>query len=365
MSIKVEIISGLGEKAPAAILIHAHGRRLLLDAGGPMQPDEPCDWYLGLGLAQGQDQSIDAILISHDHVDHIGSVRWLPDYIPLYCTAQVARSLPSGRLWHPLPTRGEIEIEGVRITCGQAGHSLGGLWLHLDLAGGIFYSGDFSTESLLYPFDQPPPADLALLDASYGTYDTDQTECRQALLERLTGPTLIPTLLPVPPSGRALELALWCQAQQIEWALDPVCEGFMQALLQLSPDLLLPGVQTQLSQLTPIPWHARESDHPRLIRLAANANGIGGESGRLIEDESYTGQVIYTGYTPAKARADIAAGRAKWLRWNVHPRLSDLQNLADDLSASQVIPLFCSMQQTERWKKAFGERFIYESALHL
>ena len=345
MTVKIEIISGLGEKAPAAIMVHVNGKRLLLDAGGPMQPDEPCDWYLDLAA--------DAILISHDHVDHIGSVRWLPENIPLYCSGLVARNLPTGRQWQALPTRGQIEIEGVRITCGQAGHSLGGVWLHLDIAGGIFYSGDFSRESLLYPFDLPPPAEVALLDASYGVYDTNQSLCREALLERLTQATL----LPVPPSGRALELAIWCQANQLEWTLDPLCQGFMAQLMQLPADLLMPGVQQQLRELTPRTWTTDDHEVDGLVRIAGNANGVGGETGRLISDPEYTGQVIYTGYTPAKARADISAGRAEWLRWNVHPRLSDLQALTRHLGARSVTPLFCSMQQPHLWQQALGSGF--------
>ena len=44
MSLHVEVLSGLGEKAPAAILVEAEGSRLLLDAGGALHPGQSMAW---------------------------------------------------------------------------------------------------------------------------------------------------------------------------------------------------------------------------------------------------------------------------------------------------------------------------------
>lgn len=139
MSVRVEVLSGLGDKAPAAILVEADGRRLLLDAGGALHPDQSMAWVDGL--------DVDAVLISHDHIDHIGGVSALPAELPLYCTGEVAAALPSGREWRALPERGQCRIAGIPVTTGQAGHSLGGVWLHLGVDGGVFYSGDRDEDS--------------------------------------------------------------------------------------------------------------------------------------------------------------------------------------------------------------------------
>jgi Cft2 family RNA processing exonuclease len=47
-------------------------------------------------------EKIDAILLSHDHVDHIGGLYRLAPHIPVYCTQTTAQSLPAGRNVTPL-----------------------------------------------------------------------------------------------------------------------------------------------------------------------------------------------------------------------------------------------------------------------
>src|SRR5690606_9415454 len=109
---QVTVLSGYGGKAPAAILVQACGLRLLL------YPGQACDWYHGL--------EVDAILVTHDHQDHIGALSQLPEHIPVYATASTARSLPAGRTWRELPTRGTTYIGDIAVRTGLSGHALGG-----------------------------------------------------------------------------------------------------------------------------------------------------------------------------------------------------------------------------------------------
>ncbi|NIC04946.1 MBL fold metallo-hydrolase [Billgrantia bachuensis] len=319
MSLRIEVLSGLGEKAPAAILVEAGGRRLLLDAGGALHPGQSMAWAEGL--------DVDAVLISHDHFDHIGGVSALPAELPLYCTPSVAAALPSGREWRALPERGQCRIAGIPVTTGQAGHSLGGVWLHLGVDGGVFYSGDACFESLLFPFDEPPPARAVLLDASYGRYDTPQTQCREAIAQRLSEPRV----LPVSVSGRALEMALWLDAEAgrlgVSWNLDHACRAGLEALLRL-------------------PRTLRREGHDAAIRRLLDASRTDSPLLWLVEDRDDDPQewpehrLLHTGYLTPRRQRQRAAGEVDWWRWNVHLRLAHMRALMRQLGAGQVIPLF-------------------------
>ncbi|MCE8043050.1 MBL fold metallo-hydrolase [Billgrantia desiderata SP1] len=319
MSLRIEVLSGLGGKAPAAILVEAKGKRLLLDAGGALHPGQSNEWAAGL--------DVDAVLITHDHIDHIGGVTALPGELPLYCTSPVAAALPPGRDWRPLPERGECRIAGIPVTTGQAGHSLGGVWLHLGVAGGVFYSGDACLESLLLPFDEPPPARVALLDASYGIYDVPQAQCREAIARRLSEPRV----LPVPASGRALEMALWLDTLAprlgITWDLDSVCRKGLEALLELPRSLRRVGGDAAIRQLLDAPRPTSPS-----LWLVADR-----------DDDPHdwpAHRLLHTGYLTPRRQRQRVAGEVDWQRWNVHLRLSHLRALVRQLGARQVVPLF-------------------------
>lgn len=319
MSPRIEVLSGLGDKAPAAILVEAHGKRLLLDAGGALHPGQSTAW--------ARELDVDAVLISHDHIDHIGGVAALPAEVPLYCTPEVAMALPYARDWHPLPERGRCRIAGIPVTTGQAGHSLGGVWLHLGVDGGVFYSGDACLESRLFPFDAPPPAKVALLDASYGVYDTPQSECRAAIAERLNEPRV----LPVPASGRALEMALWLDAEAarcgVTWNLDTACRAGLERLLRLPRALRRAGHDDAIRRLL----DASRSSAPRLWLVADDDDD---------PQDWPEHRLLHTGYLTPRRRTQHAAGQIDWRRWNVHLRLSHLTDLVRALRAERAIPLF-------------------------
>ena len=90
MRARLNAISGLGPKEPAAFVIETDAWRLLLDCGaGPAPGQLPDIEAIG---------RIDAVILSHGHIDHSGALR-LRDRIgmpPVFATEAVAARLPGG-----------------------------------------------------------------------------------------------------------------------------------------------------------------------------------------------------------------------------------------------------------------------------
>ena len=345
----VSVLSGYGKKAPAAILLEYGSKRILLDAGGGLQSGDEMGWRFPPGL--------DAIIISHDHVDHARGLEQLDYPVPVYATAPVLALLPNHLSLHTLPIKGDVTIEGIPFTVGQAGHSLGGIWIHAGIGGGIFYSGDYSLESSLFAFDPPPPAALALIDASYGLYDEPLAHTKDALLSLLERPE--PVLLPVPPTGRALEIANWLWEQgRDNWSLGPDCLTPEQALA-LPHGCLKAEV---LASLQAMP-HSSYQPNAHII-ISGDPDGLGGEVARLLKEEPDR-TVIYTGYLPRKAKLDVSAGKAHSLRWNVHPRKQDLKWMVDHLQCTQCLPLFHPINNIQEWASCIGPSLVTQTHLRI
>lgn len=337
----IEVLSGLGEKGPACIRLWTGNRLWLLDVGfGPedTSPFKP-EWLEGA----------EAVFISHDHIDHIGGAQHVVDAgLPIYTTAQTARSLPSGALVHLLPEQGQMMIEGVKLTTGRNGHALGGVWLHFDLGReGLFYSGDWSEESEWFAFDVPPPAGTALIDASYHLDAVPQADRKKALdeaIDRLAPDVQV--LFPVPPSGRAGELALHLMRKG-RVSLDDTCR---QALLE---GLRSGGVAPMANQIVSLLNEPFDPQARYLICDTPNADG--GRAWDIVQawqDEGMIGTkgvVFFTGHMTAHAR-EVASVGGHFTRWNVHPPLGDQRAMLARLGAKRFAPLFC------RDPEAYGEQ---------
>lgn len=340
---RVRIVSGCNEKGPACILVEADGRQLLLDLG--YGPDPGCRPDLaGIG-------PVDALLLSHGHRDHTGSLALARDVgdPPVWCTPPVAAMLPADIRTVALPLTGPCEVAGVRVHTGRNGHAPGGVWLHLQTAGGgLLYTGDCSMESPVHEYDPPPAARVAVVDASYGDYDTPLEDAAHALAELLAASARAnahatpDAVLPVPPGGRGPEIA-WYLATRRGWPVQ-LGDDLRRAIEQLCSEAahsLRPGMREALRDLArSAPGLSGEPG----IRLAGSADGSAGDSAVLLERFAGRPQVpiVFTGYLPhgSPARTLTEAGRARYLRWNVHPRRRDVVALARSTGVQHLLPAF-------------------------
>lgn len=329
----IEVLSGLGEKGPACIRLWTGHQLWLLDVGFGPEPTSPfkIEWLEGA----------DAVFITHDHIDHIGGAdHAIRAGLPIYVTEQTARALPAGAEVRLLPEQGQLIIDGIIVTTGRNGHALGGVWLHFALGReALFYSGDWSEESEWFAFDPPPGAGTALIDASYHLDAIQQSERRRALdaaLQVLDPATQV--LFPVPPSGRAGELALHLM-QLGTVTLDDACKAALREGLQSGG--VLPTASA-LASLIAAPF-----DPSARFLICDTPNADDGMAARIVEEWSNSGRlghagvVFFTGHMTPHARS-VAENGGYFTRWNVHPPLGDQKRMLDWLGATRFAPLFCT-----------------------
>ena len=356
--VTLTVVSGLGSKGPACFLVETAGRRLLLDLGHGPPPGRLPD--------VGRVGRVDALLLSHAHRGHAGGLALLPQIgdPPLWVTDPLTHMLHDRNIAGTLPLAGATDVLGVRVRTGRSGHAPGGVWLHLDLAGGLLYMGDHSSESTVYAFDPPPPARTLILDASYGADDTPFAAAARAfdsLFDRGAA------LLPVPPGARAPEIALHLARRGVLPHLD---DAVRQAIGWLGAEHGASAHPEVRAEMTRIARAAPAIDGPRGIILCANADGTGGTSARLLREWEGTAgpEIVFTGYLSAGTPAErlVSSGRAQSMRWNTHPRLSDNVALARAVGAGFVVPAFGDAEHAEAWRAAFAPaRVVTQTSLRL
>jgi hypothetical protein len=342
----VEVLSGLGEKGPACIRVWTGREVWLLDVGaGPeaTSPFRPA-WLAGAHR----------VFITHDHVDHIGGAdEVIAAGLPIHCTAPTARALGPGADVRLLPENGRTSVDDIIVRTGRNGHALGGVWLHLDCGDGLFYSGDWSQESDWFAFNSPPPAATALIDASYGLDGITQ-EARRMALDGLLANRHQQFLFPVPPSGRAGELALHLKGHG-DVSLDDTCRTALRQALN-SKSL---GVEAwAIAPLLDSPF---DPDASFLICDTPNADG--GMAQQIVQNWrlrgrlGHEGRVVFTGHMTAPARV-IAAEGGTFLRWNVHPPHGDQIAMVRHLGARCFAPLFCSNPEDYMLETGFDAALV-------
>ena len=343
---RVRILSGLFAKGPAAVLVETGGARLLLDLGRGPEPgaEAPLD---GVGR-------VDAVLLTHGHVDHAGALDRLGElgHPLVWATAELRalRTLPPGGT---LPLSGTVEIAGLSVATGRAGHAPGGVWLHLAIGEGLLYTGDLFDRSEVWALDPPPPAATLLLDASYGLDPIPLDQRRAALLEALDRPRV---LLPAPADGRGPELLLFLsEATGRVPVLCPRTRERLARTLAAARASLRPGIAERLAALLEAapPW----SEDPPGVVIAEGAKLDGGPAALLARAwcERGDARIVLTGHVPrgSPARALLERGAAVHRRWPVHPDRATLERLVARVRPRRIVPLFDPAPDRTAWEQAF------------
>ncbi len=247
--VRITALGGVQEVGRSAFLLQTRESNVLLDCGVNPGSSRPFEAFPRFDNPAFELESLDAVIISHSHLDHCGLVPFLYKYGydgPVYCSAPTSNLMTLLQLdyldvagkqgttpfydqkdvrecvLHTLPLRYGVVTDiapDVRLTLHNAGHILGSSMVHLHVGEGlhnVVYTGDYKysrTMLLEAATTEFPRVETVITESTYGGPD-DVMPSRVEAEERLTSivnQTLErkgKVLIPVPAVGRAQEIML-------------------------------------------------------------------------------------------------------------------------------------------------------------
>jgi hypothetical protein len=233
----------------SAILVRTRESTVLLDCGINPGTNNPIDAYPRFDVTEFNLDLLDAVVITHAHLDHCGFLPYLHKYGydgPIYCSEPTSSLMillqsdyldvvsKEGRvppytpedirdvILHTIPLDyGEVTdiSPDIRLTLHNSGHILGSSLTHLHIGKGlhnIVYTGDFKygpTQLLQPASSQFPRVETLIMESTYGYRDDITPRREETELEFVKVCNKIlnrggKVLIPVPAVGRAQEILM-------------------------------------------------------------------------------------------------------------------------------------------------------------
>ncbi|MFP3346913.1 MAG: beta-CASP ribonuclease aCPSF1 [Sulfolobaceae archaeon] len=246
-SVRVTALGGFYEVGRSAVLVETPESKILLDVGLNPSVTGGEKFFPRLDIDQVRLEDIDAVVITHAHLDHCGMVPLLFKYGyngPVYTTAPTRDIMALMQLdaldvaekeGRPVPyTAKEVRKEllhtitldyeevtdiapDVKLTFYNAGHIIGSAMAHLHIGEGthnIVYTGDFKyakTKLLDKANDEFLRVDTMIMETTYGAQEQEGREEAEEKLINIINGTLNRggrVLIPVLAVGRGQEIML-------------------------------------------------------------------------------------------------------------------------------------------------------------
>jgi len=245
--VRVSYLGGARQVGRSCMLLQTPESRILLDCGIDVSSSD--ETYPYLEAPELNIQELDAVIVSHAHVDHSGLIPYLFKYGyrgPVYCTAPTRDIMALLQLDTIKISRGEgkdpiydtddvkemvkhtitLDYEEVtdvtpdiRITLYNAGHTLGSAMIHIHIGNGLhnlLYTGDikFAKTRLLSPAaTQFPRLETMMIESTYGGKEnvTETVKAQDQILQEIVKTTVArggKILMPTLGSGRGQEVVV-------------------------------------------------------------------------------------------------------------------------------------------------------------
>ncbi|MDW8063861.1 MAG: beta-CASP ribonuclease aCPSF1, partial [Candidatus Caldarchaeum sp.] len=246
--VRITVLGAGRQVGRSCLLIQTSESNVLLDCGLSAGASSSLSFYPRFDVVPDLIQNLDAIVISHAHLDHVGLVPYLFKYgyrgpvyavepsIPLMAlevtdyvsvAGKEGSFAPYGEadirlaLQHSFPLKYGVVTNitpDIRVMFYNAGHILGSAAVHVHVGEGlhnIVYTGDFKYErsTALDPcVSKFPRVETLIMESTYGAtpvpYTLEQSEA--ILAEKITSTINRggKVIIPVPAIGRAQEIML-------------------------------------------------------------------------------------------------------------------------------------------------------------
>ncbi len=291
--VRLVTLGAFHEVGRAAMLIQAGESNVLLDAGINPGAQDPSMAFPRFDMSEFNLERLDAVVISHAHLDHCGILPFLFKYGydgPIYCSepTQVLMTLhqldyldvhsregehsPYDQkdvrevVTHTVPLRYNVVTDvapDIKLTLHNAGHILGSSIVHLHIGEGlhnVVYSADFKfgrTMMLDPAMALFPRAETLIIESTYGgpddiMPDREGVEGRLVSIVNDTVEKGGKVLIPVPAVGRAQEIMLVLDAYMRNGALRELpiyIEGMVNeatAIHTAFPEYLIRDIKEQI-----------------------------------------------------------------------------------------------------------------------
>ncbi|NYZ78267.1 beta-CASP ribonuclease aCPSF1, partial [Candidatus Micrarchaeota archaeon] len=290
--IKITALGAFREVGRSCILVQTPKSNVLMDCGMNSDTSDPSRAYPYLTAMNLAIEQIDAVIISHAHLDHGGFLPYLFAYGydgPVYCTpptrdlmvllqqdaVKVMNSEGTGSPYGERDIKKELNhiitreygevtdiTPDIRFTFHNAGHILGSAQVHLHIGEGmqnLVYTGDikYGKTNLFDPADTFfPRVETLLMESTYGSREAimprlEEGEQRLAQIIRDTAARRGKTLIPVFAVGRAQELMLALEQHLRNDGIIVYSDGMSleaSAIHTVYPEYLKKSVQKRILQ---------------------------------------------------------------------------------------------------------------------
>jgi KH/beta-lactamase-domain protein len=275
--VRITALGGVQEVGRSAFLLQTRESSVLLDCGINPGSSRPFEAFPRFDNPAFEIDSLDAVVISHAHLDHCGLLPFLYKYGydgPVYCSAPTSNLMTLLQLdyldvagkqgimahydqkdvresvLHTIPLRYGVVTDvapDIRLTLHNAGHILGSSMAHLHIGEGlhnIVYTGDYKysrTMLLEEATTEFPRVETVITECTYGGPD-DVMPSRVEAEERLTSVVNATlerrgkVLIPVPAVGRAQEIML-------------IIDGYMRRGLMKEAPVFIEGMISEATAI--------------------------------------------------------------------------------------------------------------------